>query len=268
MKTYRNLMFLFAFVCFASCERNDPSNIDPPYSYLDEPGFITEGLVGYYPFNGDTRDYSGNDNHATGTGLAYATDRFDHPAGALRFNGTDDYLVIPDFAKLINGQEATLLFWCRVDTPTKGQANPAILAMVDSVNTCFLIHSEMGRLRYALGNYPKLGGASVNTSVDREGYKWVAFSFVYKCITLYDCSPETYTESSVHNTAYSFGFDAQRKGQSLWLGKSPINTFVSGIFDNFFTSFRGEIDDLIIYNRVLTEQEIRQLAAMTAPMKP
>lgn len=49
---------------------------------------IPDGIVASYLFDGDLRDASGYDNHATGTDVTYVPDRFGFGRQAVYFNGT------------------------------------------------------------------------------------------------------------------------------------------------------------------------------------
>jgi len=49
--------------------------------------FLTNGLVAYYPFNGDASDASGNGNNGTVYGATLIPDRFGQPSQAYQFNG-------------------------------------------------------------------------------------------------------------------------------------------------------------------------------------
>ncbi|MEJ0088284.1 MAG: LamG domain-containing protein [Limisphaerales bacterium] len=57
--------------------------------------FITNGLVAYYPFNGDASDASGHGNDGViYGGVALAPDRFGSNDSAYTFNGEDGYIDI------------------------------------------------------------------------------------------------------------------------------------------------------------------------------
>jgi hypothetical protein len=264
MKTIFNLLVLLQFIFFISCEKKQPEPLLKPFNYLDEPDFVKDGLIGYYPFNGDTKDYSGSENHAIASNPTYAVDRYNYSNGAIHFNGIDNFLTIPGFGLLLNGTEGTILIWSKSDTHyiNTGQPKPVIFSLVDSIHTSFLLSANMGFLEYSFGNYPKLGGGSVNTTVNINGFKLFAFSFRDESITMYDYGNGIYTENTISNPAYSFGFAGDRKEQDLYLGKSIIEAFDSDTFDVFFTYFKGEIDDLLIYDRILTENEIKLLFSL------
>src|ERR1017187_5394463 len=57
--------------------------------------FLTNGLVAYYPFNGNANDASGNGNNGTVYGATLTTDRFGISNSAYCFNGTSHYIEVP-----------------------------------------------------------------------------------------------------------------------------------------------------------------------------
>ena len=59
------------------------------------PSYVpTNGLVGYWPFNGNTIDESGNGNNGTVNGAILADDRSGNPNSAYQFNGTSNNIEI------------------------------------------------------------------------------------------------------------------------------------------------------------------------------
>jgi hypothetical protein len=61
---------------------------------------LNDGLVAYYPFNGNANDESGNGNHGTVHGATLTADRFGNANSAYKFNGTDDRIVVVSNALL------------------------------------------------------------------------------------------------------------------------------------------------------------------------
>jgi hypothetical protein len=75
---------------------------------------LNEGLVAYYPFDGNAQDVSGNGNHATVYGATLTTDRFGNPNSAYNFNGVTDYIeraFDPDFTP--DNQSWTVVAWVK-----------------------------------------------------------------------------------------------------------------------------------------------------------
>eukprot|EP01034_Spumella_vulgaris_P040171 gene40171-49681_t len=56
---------------------------------------MSKGLVAYYPFNGNTFDYSGNGNHGRNYGAILSADRSNNPQNSFAFDGSTSYIEIP-----------------------------------------------------------------------------------------------------------------------------------------------------------------------------
>ena len=69
---------------------------------------LTDGLVAYYPFNGDANDASGNGNHGTEHGnITYVQGIV---GKALKLNGTDSYIRVANPSQKF-GQQYTITGW-------------------------------------------------------------------------------------------------------------------------------------------------------------
>ena len=65
------------------------------------PNYVpTTGLVGYWPFNGNANDESGNGNNGTVNGATLTTDRFGSANSAYSFNGNGNHIEIPNSPSL------------------------------------------------------------------------------------------------------------------------------------------------------------------------
>ena len=53
---------------------------------------LSDGLVAYYPFDGDATDESGNGNDGKVVGAMLETDHFGNRDHAYSFDGQDDYI--------------------------------------------------------------------------------------------------------------------------------------------------------------------------------
>ena len=78
------------------------------------PEFLNQGLVAHYPFNGDAKDVSGNNNHGKITGAIPAEDRLGKSNGALFFDDDLDYVEIPHSESLsFEKEDFTVSMWLR-----------------------------------------------------------------------------------------------------------------------------------------------------------
>ncbi len=57
--------------------------------------FLTNGLLAYYPFNGNANDASGNGHNGTVNGAVLTADRFGIPNQAYYFDGASAYITSP-----------------------------------------------------------------------------------------------------------------------------------------------------------------------------
>ena len=61
------------------------------------PSYVpTIGLVGYWPFSGNANDISTNGNNGVNNGATLTTDRFGNANSAYSFNGTSNFIELPD----------------------------------------------------------------------------------------------------------------------------------------------------------------------------
>ena len=75
--------------------------------------FLTNGLVAYYPFNGNANDKSGNGNHGLVQGATLTTDRHGVPGRAYYFDGVDDIILATVPVLPIGGQPRTVSIWAK-----------------------------------------------------------------------------------------------------------------------------------------------------------
>lgn len=77
---------------------------------------LYEGLVAFYPFNGNSNDESGNNNNGTVHGATSTSDRFGNVNSAYVFDGTDDYIEIGNSVSLNITEQISISFWAKLET--------------------------------------------------------------------------------------------------------------------------------------------------------
>ena len=229
---------------------------------------LDKGLQAYYPFNGNANDESGNNNNPTFNNATITADRFGNANSAYHFNGVYQYMRIPNKPSINFKNEITLSVWVR---PTgfyygichasqlisKGGGNyndgNYALRYDDALFTngrgcdggkCDTLHQNFRGTGTVLKPY---GGDFIKKN------KWynVLYTNDGKTAKLYvNCElkysvtfPETFTNT-----------------EDLFFGKSDDDLFPFWL--------NGDLDDIRIYNRALTANEITALCADTiAPKK-
>ncbi len=72
--------------------------------------WLTNGLVAYYPFNGNANDESGKRNHGTVNGASLSSDQFGRSNNAYSFDGTNNFIELPQTA-VFDSQDYTVSLW-------------------------------------------------------------------------------------------------------------------------------------------------------------
>lgn len=79
---------------------------------------LVDGLVAYYPFDGNANDQSGNNNHGIENGgIQYQPGV---SGKAIKFDGVDDYIRVPSSSSLNPVNQLSISFWVKVEGFTNG----------------------------------------------------------------------------------------------------------------------------------------------------
>jgi len=89
--------------------------------------FLTNGLVAYYPFNGNANDESGLGKNGTVEGATLAADRFGLLNSAYSFNGIDNRISTVGGTGLPAGMgDFTVSVWAAADQPISGDSRDLV----------------------------------------------------------------------------------------------------------------------------------------------
>jgi hypothetical protein len=69
------------------------------------------GLLGWWPFNGNANDESGNNNNCTINGASPTTDRFNDLDRAYNFDGVNDYLIASTHNLPLSNNTVSISAW-------------------------------------------------------------------------------------------------------------------------------------------------------------
>jgi microcystin-dependent protein len=208
------------------------------------PSYVpTNGLVGWWGFNGNAQDGSGNGNHLTNYGAQLTTDRFGINNSCYSFNGNSNYLSRDVFMGLIN---CTVSIWAyTTNYPLFHPNGPP---------ECVFFYNGGGGgggfgLRAAHSKLLVITGG-INGDVTNSNFL-PALNNWYNLVLV---------KSSNNYSLYS-------NGQLLSSGSAGMNPY-AGLFvigagqasnNQFQAYYSGKLDDIGIWNRALTQQEITNL---------
>ncbi|MDY6990711.1 MAG: CARDB domain-containing protein [Thermodesulfobacteriota bacterium] len=256
-------------------------------AYVDNVCFrsgLDAGLVAYYPFNGNADDESGYGNHGQEHGgVTYPPSCI--AQGAL-FDGIDDYVKVPHADCFDVTDEITITAWVYWNGPRYGtQANYDVQRIVSKEG-----QHEHNPEAYALGIFGSVGihdvagnEGDVMVRLDAEQYssEWHQIHFdanleeghCYHLAVTYDSSLENHrTRLFVNGTGvYAIG---PTGGDADWFS-GPIYHASTDLFigdRNIYPDpekddrhFNGLIDEVRIYDRALSEEEIQDLCNLNYP---
>jgi hypothetical protein len=208
----------------------------------------TNGLVIHFPFNGNANDVSGNTQNGTASNVAAASDRFGNSNGAYFFKGlTDSYVEFPTTKVQVN--RFTYSLW----------ANPASIPSAGNIWIALNIGSANGYQSINLhNNYASStgwGGGGYNTSTPHfplQSRSLPPDSNWYHLVYLRD---STKVKLFVNGVLVDSVMNGSVKYPSY--GSSPQG-FV-GIRMDKDAPFHGAIDEVLIYDRALSNSEIRDI---------
>jgi hypothetical protein len=216
------------------------------------------GLVACYLFNGNANDQSENKLHASIIKAQLTNDRFGEMNKAYAFNGIDQYIQIPDQASLsisTTGQ-LSISVWLKPDSLNfvKSENNYVHWmgkGMTNQQEWTFRMYNLDSQRPNRMSCYAfnLSGGLGAGSYVEEPiaASEWIHLVAIYDYgsnqITLYKNGRLVDTDSfSGYNIHPKHGLAPLR------IGTRDFNSF-----------FRGAIDDIQVYNRILSNAEVQQL---------
>ena len=211
------------------------------------PNYVpTNGLVGWWPFNGNAIDESINTNDGTVNGATLTADRFGNTNAAYSFDGTSNYIQINLINALntsnVNG--LTLSGWTNM-TSLSNQPQ-SVIFMVDNLNNGFNTGYDYTSTKL----YGQAGNAGVGAPMFISSLNTVSSNNWYNVVLTCDFNANT-------SKLYINGVLQSQSSVTL------ITTILTKIFigrgPNPFWYQNGKLDDIGIWNRALSQQEITGL---------
>ena len=206
----------------------------PALSFAQLP---TSGLVAWYPFCGNTNDYSGNGYNMANSHAVLTTDRFGAPNSAYNFNGSNSVIYYSAFFPV--GSDLTYACWIYPYTTQ----NPSILyngnTNTDGIG---IIMSDGTGGGYGNDVDILLGGLSQNLAVAVTLNQW------------------HHLVLRKTGSTFELIIDTVSSGTFTGTFNSPTGEFAIGLdYTNSTNAFNGKIDDAAIYNRAISDAEVKQL---------
>jgi hypothetical protein len=237
----------------------------------------TNGLLVYYPFNGNTSDSSGNGNNCSSNiSSNFVAGKWGQ---GVDFNGTSDYLQLSNTLNSAYGLTFSFWFNSRGPKPTENNGSIICKYSMSSEQRCFMVYSfgsgatkNDNRLSAAFYRYEYSSAYHDNTKSYLEPAELSIYPSDPSLWTISNPKrivPGTWTHCVVNMTSttlevwldgilctkkvreYAYYFDTPY--EPVYIG----NNFAIGEGQN--NHYNGILDEMRVYNRGLTEEEIKTL---------
>ena len=215
---------------------------------------LQDSLVLSLQFTGNTDDSSGNQNDGTGMGTSLTADRFGNPNSAIFLDGVNDYVLITDNQKLKPQFPVTVTAWVKIEDYDRNLV--VWNDWQEDVYHGFWMNIVNGEVSVAFGDGGPVGSGSRRSKLGLSMIPlqtWTHLAGIIRGPT----DMEIFINGQNDCGTYS------GSGGPLAYSSSPgrmgqVDPFAAA--NTSFDFFHGSIDDVRIYSRELSVEEIRTLA--------
>ena len=221
-------------------------------SLAQAPDYVsTSSLVAWYPFNGTAMDMSGNGNHcATFNGPAPAADRFNNAAASFSFDGVNDFINSTSNFFDSSIPHSISLWWKTSDYTKASQTYYSINPFFQE--GVLFNHAPNGspqKITYMLGT--GAGTFDINNSLNGFTVTPNFASWHHLIIIRNNTEWKFYSDGVLSHTFASIP-------TGTLLANIRFGAENNGVVGGG-KNFKGQLDDIGIWNRVLTDCEIWKL---------
>jgi hypothetical protein len=224
-------------------------------SFAQVPNYVpTTGLVGWWPFNGNANDESGNNNNGTVNGTVLTTDRFGITNKAYSFDGNADFIDCGNNSSVNISGSITISSWILAnnfdnDHGIVSKMNTSGVCAYNLVTSSAFSITPLNKLRW--DNSCNFLFSNAITSNN-----WIHVVVTYDNSTL---EKNIYLNGLLSASNFSPQSSITLNSDNLFIGAHQPSNDANWSWD-------GKLDDIGIWNRILTTCEIQNLFTSTSPM--
>ena len=218
--------------------------------------FLTNGLVAYYPFNGNGSDESGGGDNGVVNGALLTQDRFGNSNRAYYFDRlTQDNIALSGTNLSRGFHEVSFTYWFRQSSNIVGESLHAPMLYVGTGNSA----QPYFKVEFWITSLQIVQNSGGYKSYDNPAQEFTdgAWHHLACCIT------SNGVLAYVDGTSLSTWVEVPPAGTtwpipqgSIWIGYAPSNYY------------DGLLDDIRIYNRALSSNEVQQLYVIEGTPPP
>ena len=214
-------------------------------SFGQVPNYVpTDSLVGYWGFNGNANDESGNGNDGTNNGATLTADRFGNANSAYDFDGVNDYISLD---ALFNFPSRSISFFIFPDaTPPSNSTG---------YNESIIFDQQTNQLNYGAtqvefnSEHEIIGQVGLNTNLSGSSDSLTLDVWHHVVFLIDTNSASLYVDANFYASLPYDSHSGNGSGNIAFVAtKYTLTDF-----------FNGKIDDIGIWSRVLDSCEIIDL---------
>lgn len=223
-----------------------PSIINPYTKVCSGDAISTTSLAAYYKFEKNVLDSSGNGLNGTAINSpTYGAGKYQN---SISLNGTNQYVSVADNALLEgSGGNISVFAWINLPTHDPGPAH-IVSKFADPGYTGYRLVP-----RFTLDTLVSIGDANVSRGTGTPFNSWQHIGFTYN-----NSICKIYVNGAQEGTDANIGSRVLSNNNILAIGAATSGT------SGFIT---GYIDEVSIWQRVLTATEVTNLYNSTCPLK-
>ena len=220
---------------------------------------VSDGLVLYYPFNGNAADESGNGNNGTANNVSLTTGVNGDENGAYAFGGTSNIgsIRVPANASMSFNDGFTFscfvkpTSWAGMDGDGDGVASHCVFAMPSDRQGPALLSENSGTgMRVGLTSFQsQWSGLSSGTRIDGDKLN----EWVHVAVVVSSTEQRLYIDGSLAGIKSGSTNLTSLNGKDLYLG-----AFYHA--STWWYPLNGVLDEVRVYNRALSPVEVSVLA--------
>ena len=226
------------------------------------PSYVpTDGLVGWWPFNGNANDESGNGNNGTVNGATLTEDRFGACNKAFEFDGFSNFIRVENSSSISIQGSISISAWVLIPQSNNLQQAQGLVTkwFYSGFNVCnnqefdsyslLLYDADLSGLVNIAGttNVNSVNDNAVFNNDIQADSVWIHLTYTHDS----QFGGKLYLDGNQVASQSTIG-DICPSTNPLYFGADNNNGFVHRFFD-------GSLDDIGIWNRALTQDEITDL---------
>ncbi|MEC8395484.1 MAG: LamG domain-containing protein, partial [SAR324 cluster bacterium] len=211
----------------------------------DDQDFLKDGLIAFYPLDGNTNDIHGTNAGITEGEITWSTDRYNRENKSFRFDGENDYLIVQDNDSLTSSTELTISIWFKKES---GNSWMALVGKGSSdSNEEYTLLTKDNQVYFDVGG---ISGPYIQEEVMIPPNEWQHITATH-----------TREESISILRVYLNGQDVGGITAGDTLVPNENNSYPLTIGSRFNPSslLKGEIDSVRIYGKAMNSNEVASL---------